>query len=147
MRRDTPPAVSIVSPSDGTHAVENSTLTVTLLVEDDVGVQSANLAVNGVDLLVTLHDPPYVFQLTVPAGVPELQLQARGIDTFGHETFSQLLHLPVVADQPPTLAFASPHDGNNLTEGRPFAEPALRRSSTESTTSATSERRTAAPLR
>ena len=33
------------------------------------------------------------------------------------------------------------------TEGFPFEDPALRRSSTESTTSATSERRTAAPLR
>ena len=33
------------------------------------------------------------------------------------------------------------------TEGLPLAEPSLRRSCTESTTSATSARRTAAPLR
>ncbi|AKQ66210.1 hypothetical protein A176_003122 [Myxococcus hansupus] len=119
--RDREPAVSLISPVDGTRVVEQSFVTVTVSAEDDVAVTSVWLFVNGVEQSLVLRAPPFVFSVPVPEGAEALTIQAAARDSFNHEVRSQVVHLPVVKDQPPTVAIAEPRAGVTLTEGRDFA--------------------------
>ncbi|MBS2022466.1 MAG: Ig-like domain-containing protein, partial [Deltaproteobacteria bacterium] len=117
--RDLAPTVAILSPADGATVVGGQPATVTLLADDDVKVSSVLLFVNGAPLL-PLTSPPWVFEVPVPADATTLTLQAVAADSYGHQVHSQLVRVQVGADQPPTVAIATPRSGNVLTEGRDF---------------------------
>lgn len=128
--RDREPALAIIAPDDGDPAVEGSSVPVILVAEDDVAIVEARLEVVPITAagpgeplsLPTLHEPPYVFLFDVPGpghGVQELWLQARAVDTYGHEVFSQELYLVVVEDEPPAVAIGYPRSDDVLVEGVP----------------------------
>ncbi|MET0404445.1 MAG: Ig-like domain-containing protein, partial [Cystobacter sp.] len=119
--QDQPPAVSLLSPADGTPAVAGSLLTVVAMAEDDVAVGNVRLEVDGVPLPLTLHVPPFSFQVPVPEREGVMRLRAVAVDSGGHEVGSQVLVLPLRGDQAPTVAVAQPRAGQRLTEGRDFA--------------------------
>ncbi|MHB8876676.1 MAG: Ig-like domain-containing protein, partial [Myxococcaceae bacterium] len=115
---DVPPTVSIVSPSDGSPAVSQSNVTVVVAAQDDVAIATVQLFVDGAPIAPILHSPPFAFQVPVPSSGTALTLLASAVDSFGHPVVSQLVRLPIVADQPPTVAIASPRPNQTLTEGR-----------------------------
>ncbi|HYH97839.1 Ig-like domain-containing protein, partial [Hyalangium sp.] len=119
--QDQPPAVAILSPPDGTPAVSGSTLTVVAMAEDDVAVGNVRLEVDGVPLPLTLHTPPFTFQVPVPDRPGELRLRAVAVDSGGREVGSQVVILPLREDRAPTVAVAQPRPEARLTEGRDFA--------------------------
>ncbi|MFP2933592.1 Ig-like domain-containing protein, partial [Pyxidicoccus sp. 3LG] len=116
--RDREPAVAIISPPNGKPVVEGSPVTVTVAAEDDVGLQAVELTVNDAPQPLVLRVPPFAFQVPVPQGAGQLKLQASAVDSFGHRINSQVVLLPVVGDQGPTVALAQPRQGDTLTEGR-----------------------------
>ncbi|HET9155600.1 MAG TPA: Ig-like domain-containing protein, partial [Myxococcaceae bacterium] len=119
--RDREPSCAIVSPPDGSPAVANSQVLVVVDAEDDVGIQSVELTVNGAPFAPVLRTPPYSFLVPVPASQQQLQLSARAVDSFGHQVFSNVVILPIAPDRPPTVAIASPIEGGSVTEGRELA--------------------------
>ncbi|WP_415835370.1 Ig-like domain-containing protein, partial [Corallococcus soli] len=119
--RDQPPAVSLISPGDGTSVVEQTPVTVTVSAEDDVAVTSVGVLVNGVPQGLILRAPPYVFSVPVPVGAPTVSFQAVARDSFNHEVRSQVVVVSVKQDAPPTVAIAEPQNATHVTEGRDFA--------------------------
>ncbi len=119
--RDREPSVWIVSPADGSPAVENSPLTAVVSAEDDVAMQTVQLFVDDQLQPLALSAPPFFFTVTVPQGQQQLKLRALGVDTFGHAVYSQTVLLPIAVDRPPTVAIAQPRQGEKLVEGLDFA--------------------------
>ncbi|HYO69399.1 MAG TPA: Ig-like domain-containing protein, partial [Archangium sp.] len=119
--RDREPALSILSPANGSRAVARNKLPVLVAAEDDVAITRIQLLVEGVAEPLTLTAPPYAFLVDVPASATGLKLRAKAIDSYGHEIFSQQLVLSVVADRAPTVTVAQPAATASLTEGRDFA--------------------------
>ncbi|MBI5549624.1 MAG: IPT/TIG domain-containing protein, partial [Deltaproteobacteria bacterium] len=119
--RDREPMAFVVSPSDGSPVVENSLVTVEVAAQDDVAITSVELLVDAVPQPIHLQAPPFAFQVRVPTGALELELQAVAMDSFGHQVFTQVVRLQVVGDRPPTVAVARPRQGDSLPEGRDFA--------------------------
>ncbi len=121
--RDRWPAATIISPSPYARAVEGTRIPVLVAAEDDVGIGSVQLNVDGTPLPIALHAPQFWFQVPVPPATPGrmLELEAVVIDTYGHEVHSEKLSLPVVADAAPTVAIAQPRGTDKPTEGRDLA--------------------------
>ncbi|HET6981927.1 MAG TPA: Ig-like domain-containing protein, partial [Myxococcaceae bacterium] len=120
--KDRPPAVNIVSPSDGSRVVGGSQATVLVSAQDDVAIQTVQLRVNGVLLPVTQRVPPYNFSVAVPDTPGQtLTLQAEVLDTGGHPAVSPLVTVNIGEDRPPTVAIADPRDGQTREEGRSLA--------------------------
>lgn len=115
---DTDPTVAISSPIDGSPVVQGNFVDVSVLATDDVAVSSVSLLVDGNVFPIVRQLPPFTFRVPVPSQATELRVQARGVDTFGHEVLSQLVRLPARVDAPPTVAVTRPAAGATLTEGR-----------------------------
>ena len=95
--RGIPPLVAITSPTNGTTAIEGTTITVHVNASDDVGVASVSLLVNGVSA-GSVSVAPYDFPVTVPVGVNSLALQARAVDYGANTTLSAGVNLTVIPD-------------------------------------------------
>ncbi|HEX8440228.1 Ig-like domain-containing protein, partial [Archangium sp.] len=118
--RDREPALSILSPANGSRAVAKNKLPVLVAAEDDVALTRIQLYVDGVVEPLTITEPPYAFLVDVPESATELKLRAKAVDSYGHEIYSQHVVLSVVADRAPTVAVAQPSATDTLTEGRDF---------------------------
>ena len=77
-----PPTVQITSPTAGTQIIQGSTVTVTASAEDDVGVASVSLLVNG-QVVSTTSAAPYTFTFTAPSSGSTFTIGATAAD-FGN---------------------------------------------------------------
>lgn len=77
-----PPTVQITSPTAGTQVIQGSTVTVTANAEDDVGVASVSLLVNG-QVVSTTSAAPYTFTFTAPSTGSTVTIGATASD-FGN---------------------------------------------------------------
>ncbi|WP_194869333.1 Ig-like domain-containing protein, partial [Myxococcus sp. AB025B] len=118
--RDREPALSILSPADGSRAVAKNPLPVVMSAEDDVAITSVSLFLDGATTpFATLYQAPFSFLVPVPETEGgTLRLQGRAKDSFGHEVVSQLVVLTVAEDQSPTVVIAQPGHESVVYEGR-----------------------------
>ena len=121
VNRDVPPSASILTPVDGSSAVEGTSVPVVIDAEDDVAIYSVALQVNGQPFFPVLYAPPFQFLVPVLTGESALNIVAVATDSAGHSTTTNLVHVGVVEDQPPTIAIAQPLNSQTLTEGRALA--------------------------
>ena len=77
-----PPTVQITSPTAGTQVIQGSTVTVTASAEDDIGVASVSLLVNG-QVVSTTSAVPYTFTFTAPSSGSTFTIGATASD-FGN---------------------------------------------------------------
>jgi len=94
---DTPPIATILEPEDGSAVVAQSRLVVVAATADDLGVEALELLVDGV-VAASLTEPPFRFDVIVPATASELRLAARATDTAGQKATSPEAVLTVIAD-------------------------------------------------
>ncbi|MDA8142310.1 MAG: Ig-like domain-containing protein, partial [Desulfobacteraceae bacterium] len=132
---DERPVVDIIAPLNGAKVVEQSAMIVNVNSFDDVGIQSLRLiGTHGTNATpvynVLLRQPPYQFQVTLPAFDPEhpaeniYYLHVEAIDTYG-AAFGDLdkhratedISVEIVQDQPPTVAIGLPKNNDTTIEG------------------------------
>ncbi len=102
------PSVSIISPADGSSVVEQSSVTVTVLATDDVGVASMRLTADGVSLPAASSTPPlYAFTFAVPSQAMAT-LRATATDFAGNSTTSPPITLRILQNTPPTVTWVEP---------------------------------------
>jgi DNA-binding beta-propeller fold protein YncE len=97
-----PPTVAIVSPANGTSAVQGSTLEITVNASDDIAVASVNLIVNGQPVLADTV-APYVFYYPVPTGTTTLTIGATAIDFGDNTASSQTISVTSIPDPGTTV--------------------------------------------
>ena len=93
IRKDRRPTAVILSPVDGSSAVEGTQVPVVINAEDDVGIFSVSLTVNGQPFFPILYGPPYQFLVPVTVGMVGLDIQATAMDTAGNPVSSQQVHV------------------------------------------------------
>jgi hypothetical protein len=96
-----PPAVALLAPKAGTAVLAGTFLGVAVGVADILGIRSVSLLANG-QVVATLTQPPWAFEITVPVGVQELQLVAQAVNSRGVTGSSAAVVLPVGATDPLT---------------------------------------------
>ncbi|MGD8913820.1 MAG: Ig-like domain-containing protein, partial [Candidatus Thiodiazotropha sp.] len=133
IRIDERPVVDILTPEPGATVVEATPLIINVNAFDDVGIDSLTLTAShagGEIYTLTLRQPPYSFQVNVPAFDPDnsannkLQLHVEAIDTYGaaygdldKHAISEDLAVTIIQDQPPTVGIGLPVDNSEVTEG------------------------------
>jgi len=135
VRIDQRPTVDITEPTALANWVEGSKATVQVNAFDDVGIQQVRMIISRVSTgeelsNLLLREAPYAFEFTVPSidtDAPDnnrLRIDIEAIDSYGVSNGDPDAHraidsvdVRVVADQPPTIAIASPEDGDAITEG------------------------------
>ncbi|MFY9823275.1 MAG: Ig-like domain-containing protein, partial [Thermoanaerobaculia bacterium] len=95
---DQPPTAAVVTPADGSQAVEGTFLSILAGASDDGGIHTVNLLVDGSPLSTRFGTPPYLFGLTVPPAGQDLHLQAVATDTGNHSTASSEVTVHSIAD-------------------------------------------------
>jgi hypothetical protein len=96
-----PPAVALLAPKAGTSVLAGTLLDVAVGVADTLGIGSVSLLANG-QVVATLTQPPWAFEITVPVGVSQLQLVAQAVNSRGVTGTSSAVTLPVGATDPLT---------------------------------------------
>lgn len=105
----TSPTVSLTGPADGDAL--SGIVTITAEAEDETGLAGVTLVVDGVDV-ETLAEPPFAWGLdTTLVGWGAHTLSVVAVDRAGN-TVSDTIEVTV--DNPPTLRFGSPVDGDTV---------------------------------
>lgn len=118
VKPDDPPAVAILSPTDGTSVLSGSSVPIAYSVSDDVSVASLELKLGSSS--VTLVRPAAVGTTTLTApvvtAVEPVVLSATATDSAGHVVPTSVT-LSVRPDEPPTFTVATPTDGLRIKSG------------------------------
>jgi len=106
---DTPPTVTLISPTAGTVLLAPASFTITATATDSDGIAKVDFFQNGT-LIGTATTPPYTTTVSnVHAGT--YRLTARATDILGIQTTSAPINLTLVANSPPTITLTSPSQG------------------------------------
>ncbi|MDJ0865123.1 MAG: Ig-like domain-containing protein [Myxococcota bacterium] len=120
---DAPPAITSMTPADGTTRVAGTLLVVDVTATDDLGIggiasvtfdASGEALASPVNLVDTV--PPYQLALTLlsdlsGAATPEVRVSAVARDVVGQTTAAAVRTYPVVENLAPAVSFSSPADG------------------------------------
>jgi hypothetical protein len=111
---DTPPTVSISSPSSGSHFTPLATVDITADASDSDGrIKFVRFFVNGVPFRTDAHAPYTAKLRNLPEGTYDLTAVAT--DDGGSSTKSEPVRFTVSHDDPPTVQITSPADGTEYT--------------------------------
>ncbi len=93
----TSPTVALTSPRPGQEVAEGMPLLIRADADDDVGVLSVSLEVDG-EVVFADSSPPYRFVFTVPVGSPSLTVGASAVDQAGNVGVAQDVVVAVSPD-------------------------------------------------
>lgn len=110
------PMARLLSPVEGTTAIERTVVTLQAEASDDVRVRFVEFFVDG-EPVGRDHTPPYEHALRLPRGATRLELVARAVDLADREGFSPPTELEVQADTAPTVELISPRAASRIIEG------------------------------
>jgi RHS repeat-associated protein len=109
---DTPPTVTLISPTAGTVLLAPANLTVQATVGTSGSVTKVDFFQNGI-LIGTVINAPYTLTVgNLPAGA--YLLTAKATDNLGIQTTSAPINLTVVANSAPTITLTSPSQGLSI---------------------------------
>ncbi len=132
-----PPTVTILSPVEGSQATQGQDLELLVEIRDEslsLGAQ-VELLVDGEVIATEQYSNPadisgalltskatvnFVHPITAEDIGSTLRFQARVIDFHQDENVSEVLRVPVKADQPPTIALSNPTQGASFVSGLPL---------------------------
>lgn len=106
------PAISIVSPANGTVLIQGGQVTITANAIDDVAVASVSFRVNG-QLVFTTTTAPYQYTFTPAPGINTLTLGATAADLGNNVGTAVNVTVSVIPD-PLTLVTGLVSDANNV---------------------------------
>ncbi|MFD2035791.1 Ig-like domain-containing protein [Belliella marina] len=115
---NTPPTVSITSPSDNTHFTQGEAINIVANAQDSDGTVAKVEFYNGNTLLGTATSSPYSFNWdNAPAGTHTIT--AKATDDKGSVTTSAPINVQVgeKPNNPPTVSITSPSDNAHFTQG------------------------------
>ncbi len=120
---DVPPAVAILVPVDGAELLADTTIEVLIGADDEVGVAEVEISVDGISA-PPRSEPPYTFEIAVPADISELRLSATARDTRGQQTTTEESVFQVVSELP-VVRIVTPILGETVREGAPVGVEAF----------------------
>ncbi|NRA25838.1 MAG: IPT/TIG domain-containing protein, partial [Opitutales bacterium] len=114
---DNPPLITAITPEDGAEITENTLVTLTASVEDDVDVARVEFLVDGQTVGSDLV-APYTAQYNVGENPGEVaSLTVHAFDSAGQQA-AQTLTYSIIPDQPPYVEMRRPIEGSLVFSGQ-----------------------------